>query len=108
MLATTCTFFHLCWGFTKACYLFNMHHHIVIHVMFVGHLCIGIREFSPAEVLAATGNFGDLVGKGGFGKVFKGKYHHSYIAVKVLNKVNLLKCGNCVVLHIPLSLCCRR
>ena len=36
----------------------NMHHHMVIHVMFVGHLCIGIREFSPAEVLAATGNFG--------------------------------------------------
>ena len=33
------------------------------------------------------------MGKGGFGKVYKGNYHHSCVAVKVLNKVkhNLIR-----------------
>jgi hypothetical protein len=47
----------------------------------------GLREFSSAEILGATANFSELVGKGGFGKVYKGNYHHSCVAVKVLNTV---------------------
>ena len=48
----------------------------------------GLREFSSEEISTTTENFSVVVGKGGFGKVYKGNYHHSNVAVKVLNVVN--------------------
>ena len=49
----------------------------------------GLREFSSEEISTTTENFSVVVGKGGFGKVYKGNYHHSNVAVKVLNVVNI-------------------
>ena len=48
---------------------------------------VGMREFVVAELEQATCNFADVVGKGGFGKVYRGTYHHQPVAVKVLNTV---------------------
>ncbi len=52
-------------------------------------IMIGLRQFSEAEIIEVTGNFSELVGKGGFGIVYKGKYLHLSIAIKVLNKVSI-------------------
>ena len=37
-------------------------------------LYTGLREFSRAEVESATAGFSELIGKGGFGSVYKGMY----------------------------------
>ena len=50
-------------------------------------LYTGLREFSRAEVESATAGFSELIGKGGFGSVYKGMYQHLTIAVKKLNTV---------------------
>jgi serine/threonine protein kinase len=36
----------------------------------------------------ATDNFSSVIGRGGFGVVYKGKYHHVDVAIKILNKVS--------------------
>ena len=48
------------------------------------------------EVLSeVTGNFSkdQLVGKGGFGQVYRGRLRHSDVAIKVLNDV-CMPCSN--------------
>lgn len=39
------------------------------------------------EVKEITDNFAHIIGHGGFGVVYKGRYHHVDVAVKMLNKV---------------------
>ena len=48
------------------------------------YLCVGLHEFSTPEIKSSTA---ELVGKGGFGSVYKGTYQHLAVAVKVLNAV---------------------
>ena len=55
------------------------------------YLCAGLHEFSAAEITSSTAEFSKLVGKGGFGSVYKGTYQHLAVAVKVLNAVK--QCG---------------
>ena len=47
--------------------------------------------FSEADLERATGDFSEenMVGKGGFGRVFRGKLRHSDVAIKVLNTVSI-------------------
>ena len=52
-----------------------------------------MREFSAAELEKATNGFSNVIGKGGFGIVYKGVYDHSHIAVKVLT-VNVSSYNN--------------
>ena len=40
-----------------------------LRIMYVTHFAGYIREFTPDEVKAATEDFSDKVGKGGFGTV---------------------------------------
>ena len=51
--------------------------------------------FSGDELLRATSYFSEenMVGKGGFGRVFRGKLRHSEVAIKVLNTVRSI--SNC-------------
>ena len=46
----------------------------------------GLRVFNYSELLVATSDFMNLIGRGGFGKVYKGDYHGTELAVKVLNE----------------------
>ena len=46
-----------------------------------------VREFKGFELEKSTESFSTLIGKGGFGQVFKGIFHHLPIAVKLLKKV---------------------
>ena len=50
----------------------------------------GSMLFSHELLREATNNFSKdkLVGKGGFGRVFKGRLRHSDVAIKVLNTVS--------------------
>lgn len=48
----------------------------------------GPKRFSYAELKAATGDFSNLIGKGGFGDVYKGELaDHRVVAVKCLKNV---------------------
>ena len=49
----------------------------------------GVISFTGAELEEATDNFSTvhLLGQGGFGKVFKGMFRHTTVAVKLLTKV---------------------
>ena len=49
--------------------------------------------FSVDDLSRVTDNFSKerLIGKGGFGKVYRGKLRHADVAVKVLNTVGFLK-----------------
>ena len=62
----------------------------------------GVREFTKAEVELATGGFRDLVGKGGFGRVYRGTFHHLPLAVKVLYSVSSTCKRMGAVLHVVL------
>ena len=42
-----------------------------------------MREFSNKEIVEATSSFSHLIGKGGFGRVYKGCYEGLAVAVKV-------------------------
>ena len=46
-----------------------------------------VREFKAIELEKSTERFSTLIGKGGFGQVFRGIFHHLPIAVKLLNRV---------------------
>lgn len=48
--------------------------------------------FSLEDLKAATNNFSadDLIGEGGFGKVYRGRLRYLDVAVKVLSDVSLL------------------
>lgn len=41
----------------------------------------------PEELALATKNYAELVGKGGFGKVYRGVFCHQDVAVKQLDPV---------------------
>ena len=44
-------------------------------------------EHNAPELVASTDNFSTLIGKGGFGSIYKGELNHITAAVKVLDKV---------------------
>ena len=47
-----------------------------------------VREFSDKEILESTRDLDALIGKGGFGRVYKGNYHGTDVAIKVLSMVS--------------------
>ena len=51
-----------------------------------------VRMFSTEEIKAITDNYSPEkeIGKGAFGRVFRGTYHHTDVAVKVLRQVNVV------------------
>lgn len=48
-------------------------------------------EFFASELAKATRNYGraSIIGKGGFGTVYKGNMRHSTVAIKVLSQVRI-------------------
>lgn len=48
---------------------------------------IGVRRFTKSEIEQATSSFKDLIGMGGFGKVYRGSFHGLEVAVKVFHEV---------------------
>ena len=58
-------------------------------MIIAGEFPEAVREFSDTEILTSTSDFEELVGKGGFGDVYKGIYHGTPIAVKRLHGVRM-------------------
>lgn len=54
---------------------------------------LGALSFTHDELKCATENFTNsrLIGKGGFGKVFRGIIRHTNVAIKLLTKVSYTK-----------------
>ena len=52
----------------------------------------GLVEFAAVEMENATNNFTTVVGKGRFGTVYKGTYHHLPIAVKTVRHTVSICC----------------
>lgn len=50
-------------------------------------LAIIVHRFAPEELASATNNYAELVGKGGFGRVYRGVFCHQDVAVKQLDPV---------------------
>ena len=44
------------------------------------------------EIIEATSDLSAMIGKGGFGRVYRGTYHGTDIAVKVLSEVSVHYC----------------
>ena len=63
---------------------------LLIHYIIYKIVSVNVREFKRSELEESTRNYSTLIGKGGFGKVYKGIFHHLPIAVKLLNKVCIL------------------
>lgn len=64
-------------------------HYIINKIVVI--FSVNVREFKRSELEESTRNYSTLIGKGGgFGKVYKGFFHHLPIAVKLLNKVCIL------------------
>ena len=47
-----------------------------------------VREFSSEKVKTTTGDLLVSVGKGSFGTVYRGKFNHLPVAIKVLSAVS--------------------
>ncbi len=54
-----------------------------------------VMVFDEADVKGATDNFAttNVIGKGGFGEVFRGRLRHTDVAIKVLSAVSACKGG---------------
>lgn len=60
-----------------------------------------VRMFTTEEIKAITDNyFAEKIGKGAFGRVFRGTYHHTEVAMKVLRKVNIVVVVNIIYIYI--------
>ena len=53
-------------------------------VMFIVGLKMMITD---EEIKTVTNDFSNLIGRGGFGSVYRGRYKHVEVAVKILSKV---------------------
>ena len=49
----------------------------VLTFVIFDHAGLQVREFSALEIKNATDSFMTVVGKGGFGTVYKGSYRHT-------------------------------
>ena len=63
-------------------------HYIIYKIVVI--FSVNVREFKRPELDKTKRNYFTLIGKGGFGKVYKGFFHYLPIAVKLLNKVCIL------------------
>ena len=59
---------------------------------------ISSQWFIRDEIMKSTTDFSIVIGKGGFGTVYRGMYHGTVIAVKVLNKVRTF-IAYCIVMY---------
>ena len=50
-------------------------------------IIVNLREFTGDDIVNATSNMSNIIGQGGFGKVYRGTYKHLLVAVKVLKEV---------------------
>lgn len=58
-----------------------------------------LRMLSNSEIKSASMDFKDCIGKGGFGVVYKGVFHGTDIAIKVLNDDQEVAVANCCFVH---------
>ena len=76
--------------------LLQIHLSRVSEATFSSYCCIGAclpgdaMIFSFDDLSSVTNNFSKdkIIGKGGFGKVYRGRLRHSEVAIKVLNTVS--------------------